>query len=111
MFGQMPRLRYDRPMTLPLAAKIFLESDGPPGDGTPALGALWWAHRGGWERAHALVQDADGPEAAWVHAHLHRLEGDHANASYWYRRAGRPIPSGDPTDERVAMIATLLDKG
>ena len=110
VLGAAPLLSYDRRMALPLATKMFLESDGAPEDGAAALGALWWAHRGGWERAHALVQDADGQEAAWVHAHLHRLEGDLANASYWYRRAGRSIPTGDPTEERTAMIATLLDK-
>lgn len=90
------------------AAITLLENDDPPPAAGPALQALWWAHRGGWERAHALVQDADGREAAWVHAHLHRLEGDIANASYWYRRAGRPITTGDLAQERVAIVATLL---
>lgn len=97
-------------MRIPLATKAFLDGSEPSTDRGPALGALWWAHRGGWERAHALVQDAQGPDTAWVHAHLHRLEGDIANASYWYRHAGRPIPNNDPTQERVAMIEALLER-
>lgn len=58
---------------------------------SPPLAALWWAANGQWERAHEIVQDEDGAEAAWVHAYLHRVEGDLANASYWYRRAGQPV--------------------
>ncbi len=45
---------------------------------------------GDWDRAHRIVQELDTPEAAWVHAYLHRVEGDLGNAAYWYRRAGRP---------------------
>ena len=90
------------------APSTFLDGDALPQDCPPALAALWWAHRGRWEPAHALVQDGDGPDAAWVHAHLHRLEGDMANASYWYRRARRPIASGDLVQERLSMAATLL---
>lgn len=92
-----------------LPVKLFLDGDEPQGR-LPALAALWHAHRGAWERAHALVQDAAGPEAAWVHGHLHRLEGDIPNASYWYRRAGRAMPGCDPSAERTAMIETLLEE-
>ena len=82
---------------------------GSPPTNPPALAALWHAHRGDWDRAHALVQDANGPDAAWVHAHLHRLEGDAGNAGYWYRRAGRPAAGGDLTQERVAIAAALAN--
>lgn len=80
----------------------------PPADLPAALVALWWAHRGEWDRAHAIVQDAPGSEAAWVHAHLHRYEGDLGNAAYWYRRAGRQVASGDLDAEREAITAALL---
>ena len=86
-------------------------ADAPPE--TPALAALWWAGQGPahWDRAHALVQDDPGRDAAWVHAHLHRLEGDPANAAYWYARAGRPVAGGDLAAEREAIAAALLGQG
>ena len=60
----------------------------PAPDLSPSLRALWWDARGNWTRAHAEVDDLDTPPAMAVHAYLHRREGDLANASYWYRRAG-----------------------
>lgn len=75
------------------------------------LAALWHAHRGDWDKAHALVQDEAGPDAAWVHAHLHRVEGDAGNAGYWYRRAGRPAASGDLDAERAAIAEALSAAG
>ena len=53
------------------------------------LAALWWAAKGEWDKAHEIVQDEDDADAAWVHAYLHRVEGDLGNAGYWYRRAGK----------------------
>ena len=58
---------------------------------------------GDWDEAHRIVQDDPSPEAAWVHAHLHRVEGDLGNAGYWYRRAGKPVATGDLTVERRAI--------
>ena len=55
---------------------------------------------GDWEGAHQAVQDDNSPEAAWVHAHLHRVEGDLENAGHWYRRAGKPQATGDLETER-----------
>jgi hypothetical protein len=62
--------------------------DAPTGAGGP-LRALWLDARGDWDGAHRVVQDLDGVDAAWVHAYLHRKEGDEGNAGYWYRRAGK----------------------
>ncbi|WP_375466081.1 hypothetical protein [uncultured Methylobacterium sp.] len=96
-------------MTTDLEAfRRSLAVDAPPATFVPALAALWWAARGGWERAHVLVQDEDGPEAAWVHAHLHRVEGDRDNAAYWYARAGRPATDAPLAEERDAIAAVLL---
>jgi hypothetical protein len=81
--------------------------DVPPVGWSPALQALWYQGKGDWERAHQLAQAEDDAEAAWVHAHLHRAEGDVANASYWYRRGGRE-PSTAPLDEEFAAIAAAL---
>jgi hypothetical protein len=52
-----------------------------------ALAGLWWDAKGNWARAHESAQQDEGPHRAWVHAYLHRKEGDNANAEYWYRRA------------------------
>jgi hypothetical protein len=74
-----------------------------------ALQALWWDAQGDWERAHSLVQmDEADRRSAWVHAYLHRKEGDLANAAYWYRQAGQPVASGSLPDEWRTIAATLL---
>ena len=72
-----------------------------------AHAGLWWAAKGDWEQAHAVVQVAVGPEADWVHAYLHRVEGDMENARYWYRLAGRPMPTGGH-DTEWQQIARAL---
>jgi hypothetical protein len=88
---------------------VFAEGSpgAPPAGLSPALEALWWTDRGEWDRAHAIVQDDQGRDAAWVHAHLHRIEGDLGNAAYWYRRAGRPEAQGPFEAERDAIAAGL----
>ena len=72
------------------------------------LTALWWAARGDWDRAHEAAQAADDGASAWVHGYLHRVEGDLANADYWYRRAGRVRPSGPLEAEWATIAAALL---
>ena len=56
-----------------------------------AAAALWWAAKGEWDQAHKIVQDESDANSAWVHAYLHRVEGDLGNAGYWYRQAGQPV--------------------
>jgi hypothetical protein len=75
---------------------------------SPALAALWWMAKNDWERAHNLVNDLGGAEAAWVHAHLHRVEGDNRNANYWYRRAAKAPSSAALETEREQIAKTLL---
>jgi hypothetical protein len=79
----------------------------PPGC-SPALQALWLAARDDWNAAHEIVMKHDDADCAWVHAHLHRVEGDVSNARYWYRQAGKPAASGALDAERDAIIAALL---
>ena len=74
------------------------------------LAALWWAAKGGWDRAHKIVQDEPTADAAWVHAYLHRVEGDSANAGYWYRQAGKPVATG-PLETEWERIASALIEG
>jgi hypothetical protein len=76
-------------------------------DASAPLRALRLIDSGDWEGAHDVVQDDPSPDAAWVHAHLHRIEGDFSNAGYWYRQAGKPVARGDLADERRAMMAAL----
>jgi hypothetical protein len=80
----------------------------PPPDLTPALAALWWEGKGDWDRAHALVMDESGLDCAWVHAYLHRVEGDLGNARYWYAQAARPTPTGQLRAEWDSIAAALL---
>jgi hypothetical protein len=80
----------------------------PPAGLRPAMQALWWQGKGDWEKAHALAQAAGDADGAWVHAHLHRVEGDLGNAGYWYRRAGQPEAKGPLEAEWAAIGETLL---
>lgn len=80
----------------------------PPVGCLPALTALWHDARGDWESAHRVAQDIDDTTGAWVHAYLHRKEGDLGNASYWYRRAGKPVATSPLEQEWTAIVATLL---
>jgi hypothetical protein len=90
------RLFPPRHMNEPFAIEPWLSS---------AIEAL---EHGDWQRAHELVQHEPGANAAWIHAHLHRIEGDAENAAYWYRRAGRTCAQESLDAERRAIRATLL---
>ena len=85
-----------------------LSRSAPPKSLPAPLAALWWAKKGDWERAHKLVMDEEGPEAAWVHAYLHRVEDDLPNARYWYGQARRKPASGSLEAEWGAIAAALL---
>lgn len=85
-----------------------LANDAPPAGLSLALQALWYDAKGDWARAHACAQDQDDAAGAWVHAYLHRVEGDIGNAGYWYRRAGRPAQSGPLPDEWESIARALL---
>jgi len=76
-------------------------------DLSPLLRALWHDARGDWDEAHRIAQDVEDKAGAWVHAYLHRKEGDLGNAAYWYRRAGQPVAT-DSVDEEWNRIATAL---
>jgi hypothetical protein len=75
------------------------------------LAALWWAAKSNWDQAHRLVQDEATVDAAWVHAYLHRVEGDLSNAGYWYRQAGRPVATDSLETEWERISAALLGSG
>jgi hypothetical protein len=87
-----------------------LAADSPPPGMSMPLQALWHDARGGWHRAHEIVQAAKGKESARVHAYLHRKEGDLDNANYWHERAGSTLPDTTLEQEWETLVATLLDK-
>ena len=70
-----------------------------------ALAALWYDGRGDWNAAHEAAQSDEGRDGAWVHAYLHRKEGDAFNAGYWYRRAGKPAATGTLDVEWVEPLS------
>ena len=93
--------------------RTSIDDEAPPAGLTPPLEALWHAARGEWDRAHGIAQragDAGDKDAEWVHAYLHRVEGDLSNAGYWYRRVGKPEATGSLDDEWAAISAALLER-
>ena len=87
-----------------------LSRDEPPRQLGVALAALWWDGKGNWKQAHEVAGQDEGPAAAWVHAYLHRKEGDASNANYWYARADKS-PSKAPLEEEWSGIVESLLAG
>lgn len=86
-----------------------LKDGAPPKNVAPELKALWHDAHGDWDEAHRIAQDIDHRNGAWVHAYLHRKEGDLANASYWYRHAGRPVATESLDAEWKSIVEALLN--
>ena len=87
-----------------------LDSEHPPENVTLSLAALWWDAKGDWTKAHESAQQDEGPAGAWVHAYLHRKEGDVSNAGYWYRQAGKPQANVALEKEWAEIVSSLLDQ-
>ena len=98
---------FERKVTLDDFHQSLTATD-PPAGLTHALAGLWWDAKGDWTRAHESAQQDEGIEGSWVHAYLHRKEGDQGNAAYWYSRAGKPV-SREPLDlEWLNIVRSLL---
>jgi hypothetical protein len=80
----------------------------PPEGLNPPLAGLWWDAKGNWTKAHESAQQDEGPAGAWVHAYLHRKEGDWSNAAYWYQRAGKDPAKNSLEQEWHAITSSLL---
>jgi len=87
-----------------------LDNETPPGELSVPLQALWHDANGNWEKAHELADDHGGSVGAWVHAYLHRKEGDLSNASYWYNRADKEMPDHDLQTEWRHIAEDLLSR-
>jgi hypothetical protein len=87
--------------------RLTLSAAAPP-PVSPALRALWHDGRGDWDAAHRVAQDVESVDGAWVHAYLHRKEGDLDNAGYWYGRAKQPVATDSLEVEWERITASLL---
>jgi hypothetical protein len=90
--------------------KASTSASSPPANLSRALTALWHDARGEWDAAHGVAQEIHDAEGAWIHAYLHRREGDLGNAAYWYRRAGRPVETGALDAEWNTIAEALLQR-
>ena len=90
------------------AFKESLKATEPPPTASVYLQALWYDANGNWERAHELIQDLPDENASWIHAYLHRKEGDQWNADWWYRKAGRQRPALSLKQEWEQLTAAFL---
>lgn len=96
-------------MSFPEFLRLLKQEDVPVGLGVP-LQSLWQVGRDKWDEAHRLVQDDSSADAAWVHAYLHRQEGDVGNSDYWYARAGKQRPSMSLEQEWEEISCELLNR-
>ena len=88
--------------------KASIAADTPPAATSSALQALWYDAKGQWDKAHKLAQQEPDPIGAWVHAYLHRVEGDENNADYWYKRADKPHNKAELSAEWDEISSALL---
>lgn len=88
--------------------KETLQEAAPPQSSSVYLNALWYEAKGNWDKAHKLIQDIDDKNASWIHAYLHRKEGDISNAGYWYSRAGKALCQLTLEDEWEEIASELI---
>jgi hypothetical protein len=88
--------------------KNTLSLSSPPDSLSVYLKALWHDAKGDWDKAHNIIQDVPGKNASWIHAYLHRKEGDTWNADYWYNKAGRKRTGISLDEEWEEIVKALL---
>ena len=88
--------------------KDSLKQSTPPSNLSDTLQALWYEAKGDWESAHNVAQEINTVQGSWIHAYLHRKEGDIGNASYWYRRANQPVSKKSLVDEWEEITNAML---
>lgn len=88
--------------------KESLLADYPPEDASIYIKALWYDAKNNWNKSHELIQDLPDKNASWIHAYLHRKEGDTWNADYWYSKAGKKRPPVSLQEEWEQIVSALL---
>jgi hypothetical protein len=88
--------------------KESLLMDQLPQEASVYIKALWYDAKDKWDDAHKTIQDVKDNNASWIHAYLHRKEGDISNADYWYTRAGRKRPPLTLEEEWEQLVANFL---
>lgn len=88
--------------------KESLSGNEPPQNASVYLKALWYDAKGNWDEAHKLIQDINDKNAAWIHAYLHRKEGDINNARYWYNNANKKLSSLTLAQEWEEIVNALI---
>ncbi len=99
-------------MAIPKNKQEFQESlefKRPPQLWPEALKALWYDAKGNWEASHDIAQEIHDHLGSWIHAYLHRKEGDRFNAGYWYRRAGKTFPKVNLEEEHLQLVEFVLN--
>ena len=87
-----------------------LDLDSPPEIWPETLKAVWWDANGNWDNSHNIAQDIPSEVGNWIHAYLHRKEGDKWNAGYWYRRANREFPENNLDEELQSIVEYILKR-
>ena len=90
--------------------RATLKAKTPPGEIGDLLAALWHEAKGDWDKAHQVAQSVEDADGSWVHAYLHRKEGDSSNASYWYRRANKPFAEISLEQEWEQLVEAFLGR-
>ncbi|NND05140.1 MAG: hypothetical protein HKN87_02070 [Saprospiraceae bacterium] len=90
--------------------RASLEQTEPPKGLSLYLQALWYDAKGDWGKAHDIAQDIVNENGSWIHAYLHRKEGDGWNANYWYEKAGKSMPAKSLDDEWSDLVEVFLNK-
>ncbi|TVZ14468.1 hypothetical protein [Maribacter sp. MAR_2009_72] len=86
-----------------------LQLSDPPKDWPDALKAMWYDAQENWEAAHDIAQELHSKLGSWMHAYLHRKEGDRFNSGYWYRLAGRTYPDISLDVELQKIVEFILE--
>ena len=79
-------------------------NDEPDSSLSACLKSLWWSQKGDWDKAHDLAQEEGSADGDWIHAYLHRVEGDLGNAAYWYNRSSRPVKRNESLGEEWSEL-------
>jgi hypothetical protein len=90
--------------------KASLKQPAPPANAGPFLESLWYDAKGDWDRAHNIAQEIHNDDGSWIHAYLHRKEGDVGNAAYWYHMADKPVATDSLEQEWERLVRAFLQK-